>query len=144
MTSRSGQKGSFPGALVQSWRKGKERSHLLAIVSPKSNKKLNHGWRAYCELLKKKKKWKVTALRDFLGKRGLTVTGNKELLVNHTVMCITMITAHDIHIAAMFVIVWGFDYALCQQNTFWRQWSGVGPYQTQGPASTNLFTIFQS
>ena len=42
---------------------------------------------------KKKKKWKVTALRDFLGKRGLTVTGNKELLVNHTVMCIT---AHNI------------------------------------------------
>ena len=57
----------------------------------------------------------MTALQDFLGKRGLTVTGNKELLVNHTVMCIT---AHNIHIAAMFVIVWGVDYALCQQNTF--------------------------
>ena len=48
----------------------------------------------------------MTALREFLGKRGLTVTGNKELLVNHTVMCIT---AHNIHIATMFVIVWGFD-----------------------------------
>ena len=48
------------------------------------------------------KKWKVSALQDFLGKRGLTVTGNKEIRVNHTVMCIT---AHNIHIAAMFVIV---------------------------------------
>ena len=48
----------------------------------------------------------MPAVRDFLGKRGLTVTGNKELLVNHTVMCIT---AHDMHIAAMFVIVWGLD-----------------------------------
>ena len=151
MTSRSGQKGSFSGALVQSsWHKGKERSYLLAFVSPKRNKNLHHGWRAYCELLQK---WKVPALWDFLGKRGLTVTGNKELLVNPTVICIT---AHNIHIAVQCLLLFGgliktylyitsgdlsniiTSLRIVSTITFWRQWSGVGPYQTQGPGSMNL------
>ena len=40
----------------------------------------------------------------FLGKRGLTVTGNKELLVNPTVICIT---AHNIHIAVQCLLLFG-------------------------------------
>ena len=53
------------------------------------------------------RKWKVPALQDFFRKVsrlkwGLKVTGNKELLV-------ITVTAHNMHIVAMFVIVLGFD-----------------------------------